>query len=72
MKIWMEQSLRDFEFWSGAKSNASQLNDEQFDRLESYLEDLYPDGVDEYVLNDLFWHDFDWIRDILGMPEEDE
>lgn len=47
MTIITEQSLRSFEFWSGAKDNADELTIEQFDELENILEELYPDGMTE-------------------------
>lgn len=68
----MEMSLRDFQFWCGAKSNASTLDFEQIEQVESMLEDLYPDGIDETELNDLFWFDFDQIKEWLGIEEEEE
>ena len=42
MKIFKEESLRYFEFWSGAKENANELSDEQLDNLETILEDACP------------------------------
>lgn len=64
--------LRDFEFWSGAKSNAEILTDRHFDELEFILEDLYPDGMDETQINDLFWFDFDSVLEWLGLEVEEE
>lgn len=55
MKIISDISLKDFGFWSGAKDTAEQLTDEQFDQVEEVLEDLYPDGVTDTELNDIFW-----------------
>lgn len=53
MKIFSEQSLRHFDFWGGAQENANELSWEQFDNLESILEDAYPDGIDATDLNDM-------------------
>ena len=72
MKIISETSLADFKFWSGAKSNAETLTNEQLDMVESILEDAYPDGMDETQINDFFWFDFDTIREWLGIKEDDE
>ena len=73
MKIYSEKSLRNFEFWSGAKENANELTGAQLDEVETILEDLYPEGMDETQINDLFWSDFDTIKEWLGiMDEEDE
>ena len=67
MKVYKEMNLRDFEFWSGAKSNAETLTDEQLDMVETILEDAFPDGMDVTQINDIFWFDFDTIREWLGI-----
>lgn len=69
MKVYKEMNLRDFEFWSGAKSNAETLTDEQLDMVESILEDAFPDGMDATQINDIFWFDFDTIREWLGIED---
>lgn len=72
MKIYSEKSLRNFEFWSGAKENANELTDAQLDEVETILKDLYPEGMDETQINDLFWFDFDTIKEWLGITDEEE
>lgn len=72
MKYYVEESLSNFKFWSGAKENASELTEEQFGQLETILEDLFPDGMSDTQINDLFWFKFDWIKEILGIEEEEE
>lgn len=72
MKIFKEESLRYFEFWSGAKENAKELSGEQLDNLETILEDAYPDGIDATTLNDLMWFEFDTIKEWLGIEDDDE
>lgn len=69
MKIYTETSLRDFEFWSGAKYTADHLKPEDLDRIEDELQDLYPEGLDETEVNDLFWFDSDFIAEILGFED---
>ena len=72
MKIYKEESLSNFKFWSGAKDFASKLTDSVFYTIEASFEDIYPDGMDETQINDLFWFDAQWIcEDILGL-EYDE
>lgn len=66
MKIIREQSLQDFEFWGGAKVNRNLITDKELDELEDVLEELYPDGIDETDLNDIFWFDDDFIAEYLG------
>lgn len=72
MKITSETSLKNFEFWSGAKDSANELTSSQFDEVENILEDLYPDGMTDTQINDLFWFDFDTVKEWLGIEDEDE
>ena len=72
MKVTTEQSLSNFNFWSGAKDNASELTAAQLDTVESILEDIYPDGMNESAINDLFWFDFETVKEWLGIEEEEE
>ena len=72
MKVYKEMNLRDFEFWSGAKSNAETLTSEQLDMVESILENLCPDGIEDVKINDFFWFNFDTIRGWLGIEEDEE
>ena len=55
MKIYEEKNLRNFEFWSGGKYTAEKLTFDELAQIESILEDIYPDGVDDTTINDLFW-----------------
>lgn len=70
MKIYEETNIRDFKFWSGGEDRASQLTDEDWDTVESELEMLYPDGMSDGELNDLFWFEFDMIVQMLGYENE--
>ena len=72
MKIYSEKSLRNFEFWSGAKENANELTDAQLDTVESMMEEIQPDGWDETEINDFFWFEFDTIKEWLGITDEEE
>lgn len=71
MKVTQDISLRNFEFWSGAKTNAEELTCTQLDELEGILEEEYPDGIDETTLNDLMWFEFDTIKEWLGIEDEE-
>lgn len=72
MKIYTETSLRDFEFWAGAVELASKLTAEEFDTIESIIEEIAPeDGWSETAINDLFWFDGDSIAEWLGYADED-
>ena len=67
MTIKTEQSLRSFEFWSGAKANAEMMTAEELDSVENVLEELYPEGMTDTEINDLFWFDFDYVCDLIGL-----
>lgn len=69
MRVYKEESLQGFEFWSGAVDRVKYLTAEQLDTIESILEDIYPEGVDETTINDLFWFDEDWIAEMLGFED---
>lgn len=69
MKIYTENSLSNFEFWSGAVDRVKYLTDDELDTIEAILEDVYPDGMDETQINDLFWFEEDWIAEMLGYED---
>lgn len=70
MKIINETSLRNFDFWSGARTTADTLWEKiggsAFDTIESILEECYPEGITDTQINDIFWFEEDWLADILG------
>lgn len=66
MKYTVDETLREFQFWSGAKETAKQLTDEQLDQMETILEECYPDGMTDTQINDIFWFETDWIAEQLG------
>ena len=72
MKICTEESLRNFEFWSGAKDTVKYLTDDELDTIEKILEDIYPEGMSETQINDVFWFEDDWIAEILGYNDFEE
>lgn len=72
MKIYTETSLKDFEFWSGAKDTVKHLTLDELDTIEEMLEELYPDGMDETTVNDFFWFDDDTIAEWLGFNDFEE
>lgn len=70
MKIYREESLKGFDFWSGARTTADTIWDkfgeEGFDTIERELEMDYPEGMDETQINDIFWFETDYIAMLLG------
>lgn len=72
MKITMEMSLYNFETWGGAVDTLERIKEAGLcDELEEYLEQLYPDGIDETTLNDILWFDADDILEALELPTDD-
>lgn len=69
MKIYEEKSLRDFDFWSGAKDTVKYLTDDELEQIEAILEDAYPDGMEDTQINDIFWFEDDWIAEMLGYED---
>lgn len=70
MIVKTDVKLREFEFWSGAKRTADLLDNwitgDQWEELEENIDALYPDGIDETILNDIFWFEDDFIAELLG------
>lgn len=64
--------MRSFEFWSGAVSTADLITFDELDEIESILEGLYPDGMSETEINDIFWFDTDFIAECLGYSDFEE
>lgn len=72
MKIYENLLLCDFNFWSAAKENVEYLSNDDFTVIESVLEEMYPDGIEETELNDLFRFDMDGVAEILGYDDFDD
>jgi hypothetical protein len=71
MKVYTEQSLCNFNFWSGAKETVKYLTYDEMHTIESILEELYPDGMEDTQINDIFWFEDDWIAEMLGYKNFD-
>lgn len=72
MRVHYEISLRDFEFWGGAKDTVSYLTPEELDTIEAVLEDCHPEELNEKAINDLFAFDEDTIAVWLGYKDFEE
>ena len=60
--------------WSGAVDTYNKIEEAGLlNELESALEDMYPEGINQTDLNDLLWFESDYILDMLGIaPGDDE
>ena len=72
MRVYAETSLANFEFWSGAKDRVKYLTWQELNTIEAILEELYPEGIDETTINDLFWFEEDTIAEWLGYTDFEE
>ena len=71
MKVIREMSIDEFEFWQGAIYRFEKIKAEnKLEKLEELLEEMYPNGIGEYELNELLWFDYEWIYDKLGIEDE--
>ena len=69
MKLYKDESISSFEFWSGAKDTAKYLTGNELDTIENILCDAYPEGMSETDLNDFFWFEDDTIAEWLGYED---
>lgn len=69
MDIRQEISLKNFDFWSGARDTRSYLTDDEMDTIEDILSDesMWIDNIPtDTEINDLFWFEDDIIAEWLG------
>ena len=68
MKIYREESLSNFKFWSGAILNAEQFTLEELDQITAELETLDDgDGYDETQINDLMWFEPEYLASLIDL-----
>ena len=64
-------SIDEFEFWQGAIPRFEKIKAEnKLEKLEELIDEMYPDGINEYDLNELLWFDYEWIFAKLGIEDE--
>lgn len=69
MTITKELDLTDFNFWSGAKDHSFTYN--ELKDIEDQLEEIYPDGMTETDVNDLFWFEDESLCEWLSLDYEE-
>ena len=72
MRVYKDESISSFDFWCGARDTVKHLTDDEMDTIEIILDDLYPEGMEETTLNDLFRFEDDLIAEWLGYDSFDE
>lgn len=64
--------LRDFQAWSGGIEGKRVIIEQDKEReFEDYIQEHYPEGIDETELNDLLWFDREYLFEVLGIQAED-
>lgn len=71
MRVYSEMSLTSFEFWAGGKVNAEMLTYEELEQVGYVLEDIYEE-IEDTTINDLFWFDFSWVCESIGLQYDVE
>ena len=70
MKYLVEESLANFDFWSGAKQTADELTYKDFEEIEGILEcSNTGDYMTDTEINDFFWFEDDTIAEWLGYED---
>lgn len=64
-------SLTSFQFWAGAKANAEMLTYEELEQIGEVIEELYEE-IEDVTINDLFWFDFAWCCETIGIKYNEE
>lgn len=65
----INKDIHGFQPWGEvAEQNWQFLIDcDAIDDLDAFLEDCYPDGIEDVQLNDMLWFDFDNLKGMLGL-----
>lgn len=73
MKIYRDESLSNFEFWSGAISNAEEFTIEELDRIGEELDAADDgDGYNETEINDLMWFEPAYLANLIGLEWDED
>lgn len=72
MKVYRDVPLTEFNFWAGARDRVKYLSRDELEQIEAILEILHPEGLEEVMINDLFWFEEDLVAQWLGYENFDE
>ena len=73
MKIYRDDSLSNFEFWSGAVSNAEEFTLEELDQIGEELSVIdNGDGYEETQINDMMWFEPERLAELIGLEWDAE
>ena len=67
MRYIVEDDLSRFPFWGQAKDVADNFTNEEMDRLDDIISEMYSDeDPTDGQINDLFAYDSDYLKELLG------
>lgn len=74
MKVYKDESLSGFDFWSGARDNAKEFTDKELDQITTELEamDYNSDGYEETQINDIMWFEPEYLASLIGLDWDSE
>jgi hypothetical protein len=72
MRMFKEDQLSNFNFWSGAADTVKYLTADEINQVGDILEDIFPDGMSETQVNDFFWFETETIAEWLGYSDFEE
>ena len=71
MLVRQDLTLENFKTWSGAtRTKRIIIEHDKEKEFEAYIEENYPEGIDETELNDLLWFEDEFLFDLLEIPYE--
>ena len=71
MLVRQDLKLEEFQTWSGATHTKRIIIEYDKEReFEQYIEENYPEGIDETELNDLLWFEDEFLFNLLEIPYE--
>lgn len=66
------ENIDDFKPWNGAVPNWEKIQFAgKLENLKYLVSELYPDGIEDQTLNDLLWFDFDFLKEVLQIEDEE-
>lgn len=71
MIIKKESSVQHYGAWNGARDLVNRLTPDEVITIDNWINEEFPDGINETHLNDILWFADDFIIEVvLGYGEE--
>lgn len=69
MKYIVEESISNFDAWSGGKYTKDELTEEQLNQVEELIDDIFSKTPTQTEINDFLWFERDTIAQHLGFSD---